>query len=354
MTGDKSQTNNVLRVGIIGEGRMGKSIFYSLLDHPFRLHWIASQEADLHAMQEQLERKLLRSLKTGILTREEMDERLSGTLISADPETVSVCDLVIEAIPEDLELKRKLFSELAEITPSGCILASNSSSIIPSGLFPGDHRNGDIIGIHYFYPVQMKETVELILTGKTEADVREKALTFLRNTNKQVLELNESNSFILNKLFLDIQNEAYRIVEMGKASVQQVDRLVKEHLFAIGIFDFMDEVGIDIMLCAVLNYTRDYPHRDYYSGLISKLELLLEDGKLGRKSGGGFYSYRDGGEVNAGINPLSAETEMEIQEHLRYTYLNAAKRFTMQSRCTIDEMNNAIREYLGLEKGPFE
>jgi len=354
-SGIRNPESGIRIVGIIGEGKMGTSIFYHLLEFPFSLRWIGSTEADTDHLQKQVEKKLRRSVKCGIMNQEEHDRRIQHVVISRELKCLSDCDLVIEAIPEEEELKRHLFKALDEITPPTCILASNSSSINPSKLFIPGSRDSYIIGIHYFYPVPLRETVELILTEKTSPETHEKAESFLIQSGKQILKLNERNSFILNRLFLDIQNEAYRIIEQGKATESQLDNLVKEQLFPIGIFDFMDCVGIDTMLTAIRNYTAEYPHQDYFEGLISRLQQYVMAGKLGQKSGEGFYRYQDNPAGNSGSNiPLSAESAREIAEHLRFTYLNAAKRFTMQSRCTIDEMNTAIKEYFGLEKGPFE
>ena len=347
--------SSIQTIAIVGEGKMGTSIFYSLLDQPFTLRWAGSREADIEAMQQQLEKRLRRSLKSGIITQEEHDVRLNQIAISNDLHDASDCDLVIEAIPEELTLKRQIFADLDRVTKSSCILATNSSSIIPSLLFVSGERDAQIIGMHYFYPVPLKETVELIFTEKTSSEVRASAKAFLHQTGKQILLLNESNGFILNRLFLDIQNEAYRIVDQGMASVEQIDTLIKEQLFPVGVFDFMDHVGIDTMLAAVRNYTSDYPHKDYYLGLINKLQSLVDAGNLGLKSGEGFYRYQEGQKrISTSPPPLSPEVVREITDHLRFTYLNTAKRFTMQSGCTIDEMNQAIREYFGLEKGPFE
>ena len=334
---------------------MGTSIFYSLVNLPYSLRWIGSEDADLEKLEQSFKKKIRRALKGGIMRQDEHDNLLQRTIISTDLNHASDCDLVIEAIPEELTKKKQLFVTLDKVTKPSCILASNSSSINPSQLFACTNREDRIIGIHYFYPVQLKETVELIFTEKTSSEVRENAISFLHNSNKLILELNESNSFILNRLFLDIQNEAYKIAEQGKATEEQIDTLIKEHLFPVGVFDFMDNVGIDTMLAAVKNYISTYPHQDYYSGLIHKLQALVYAGKLGMKSGQGFYLYRDGQRIIPdSLHLLPTDIIHEILEFLRFTYLSAAKRFTMQSGCTIGDMNLAIREYLGLEKGPFE
>ncbi|MBL7137706.1 MAG: 3-hydroxyacyl-CoA dehydrogenase family protein, partial [Bacteroidales bacterium] len=218
--------SSIQTIAIVGEGKMGTSIFYSLLDQPFTLRWAGSREADIEAMQQQLEKRLRRSLKSGIITQEEHDVRLNQIAISNDLHDASDCDLVIEAIPEELTLKRQIFADLDRVTTPSCILATNSSSINPSLLFVSGERDARIIGIHYFYPVPLKETVELIFTEKTSSEVRASAEAFLHQTGKQILLLNESNGFILNRLFLDIQNEAYRIVDQGMASVEQIDTLI--------------------------------------------------------------------------------------------------------------------------------
>lgn len=355
LLGAKRQSNGIQTVGIIGEGKMGTSIFYSLVDLPYSLRWIASKKADLTKLQQGFEKKIRRALRNGIMSQKEHDDNYQGTKISSDPSDASDCDLVIEAIPEVLKLKQELFFSLDNIIKPSCIFASNSSSINPSQLFTGSDREERIIGMHYFYPVPLKETVELIYTDKTSSGVLEIVEFFLHNTNKHILQLNESNSFILNRLFLDIQNEAYKIVEQGKATEEQIDEWVKIHLFPVGLFDFMDSVGIDTMLASVMNYIALYPHPEYYSGLVKKLQSLVDAGNLGMKSGQGFYRYHDSQRILSGSSVhLPDDSVREIIEFLRFTYLNTAKRFTMQSGCTVGEMNLSIREYLGLEKGPFE
>ncbi|MFH1160363.1 MAG: 3-hydroxyacyl-CoA dehydrogenase family protein [bacterium] len=342
-------------IGIIGEGKMGTGIFYFLLDFPFTLRWIGSSSADLEKLKQSLGKKLNRSLKAGLIDQRTYENKLVRTVISNDLQLVADCDLVIEAVNEDLDLKKELFVQLDKSIPQASILASNSSSITPSRLFVSEPRNPYIIGLHYFYPVQLKNIVEVILTDRTSGEVRSRIEDFLSSTGKQYLLLNESTAFILNKLFLDVQNEAFRIVDQGVIGFGGMDRLVKETLFPFGVFDFMDSVGIDTMLASVLNYTSGYPHQDYFAALIAKLTSLTGTGKLGIKSGEGFYDYRESQPQQSKPDPdLPEKIRAEIAGHLKNTYLSAAKRFTMQSKCSIDEMNHAVKEYFGIEKGPFE
>jgi 3-hydroxybutyryl-CoA dehydrogenase len=342
-------------IGIIGEGKMGSSLFHFLADFPLKIRWITSQDADVGLLQNSLEKKWKRQWKNGLISQADYDDKIARMIISRDLTHAGQCDLVIEAIWEDPIRKKELFLQLDQVIERHCILATNSSSILPSRLFISPARDPYIVGLHYFYPVQIRNIAELIFTDRTTEGVKNRVQQFLQSTGKNFLLLNEANAFILNKLFLDIQNEAFRLVHDGVISVPELDNLVKDTIFPAGIFEFMDQVGLDIMLTSVLNYTAGYPHQDYFDPLITRLGTMVATGKLGVRSGEGFYRYpRDPVRHEKKESGLTESLRAEIARHLKNTYLNSARRCTMQSRCTIDEMNEAIREYFGLTKGPFE
>ena len=208
-------------------------------------------------------------------------------------------------------------------------------------------------------------------TGKNTPEVIQRTTDFIQDIQKNPLVLDPDNGFILNRLFLEVQNEGWHLIEQGSVTPAQLDQLVAARLFPFGLFDFMDQVGIDTMKTSVERYISDYPHRDYYEGLLNKLIRLEKAGHLGKKSGQGFYSWRlpdsPGGTLNRhpGIiekngadqtktASIPKEVQEEILNHLYHTWINAARRFTMQSGCTIEEMNTAIKDYFDLEEGPFD
>jgi len=340
---------NIRKVGIIGEGKMGTGIFNYLLDYGFTIYWIGSQEADTAKMEKSFRKKIDRARENGILDETSHQRLIAETYISGDLNDLMTCDLVIEAIPEVLDLKRSLFLKLNALVLPSCILASNSSSINPSNMLPSPSRNTTFVGLHFFYPVPLKNIVELVVTDLTSDATILTLQQFLEEIRKRYLLLNEKNSFLLNKLFLDFQNEAFRIVNDGHISMEMMDNLVRVHFFPIGVFEFFDNVGNDTMLEAIVNYTKDYPHKDYYFPLIHRLESMVKEGKLGLKSRSGFYDYSvPKSEASSSDFPAS------VIEHLRFSYITSAKRFTAQSHLPIDDMNFAIKEYFGIEKGPFE
>jgi 3-hydroxybutyryl-CoA dehydrogenase len=339
--------SGISKVGIIGEGKMGTGIFNYLVDFDLDLVWVCSAEADADKISRQFGKKIKRALDAGIIDKERF-EYLQGTLISKDLNSVHDCDLIIEAIPELLALKKDMFVQLDKIVKPGAIFASNSSSINPSELFPASRRSGNFMGLHFFYPVPLKNIVEVTVTKDTTDLTLNAIESFLNHIGRRFITLDEKNSFMLNRIFLDFQNEAFLIVQSGRCNYLQMDQLVKNHLFPFGVFDFIDSVGLDTMLSSILNYTRDYPQKSCYSRLIETLSLLVSHGKLGLKTHEGFYKYPMEDIV---VNP--AETEGEIVDYLRQTWLSSAKRFTMLAHLPIDDANYAIKEYFDIARGPF-
>ena len=343
-----SHTNRINRVGIVGEGKMGTGIFYYLVNFGFDLVWLCSPEADTEKLNRQFGKKIKRSLDSGMIDRQQYD-RLLLTPITSNINSLSGCDLVIEAIPEVLEQKKKLFLQLDECVKPDAVFTSNSSSLNPSEIVPPGQRTNLFAGLHFFYPVQLKNIIEFTITDETSDQAILLIELFLKDINRRFITLNENNSFILNKIFLDFQNEAFRIVQAGHCTFIQMDQMVKRHLLEFGVFDFCDSVGIDTMLASIENYTRNYPHKDYYAPMLSALRNLASEGKLGIKTQQGFYTYPIPSDVIE-----EPDGSPEIMEHLRQTFYSSSKRFTALSHLPIGDMNWAIKEYFGIEKGPFE
>ncbi len=335
-------------IGIIGEGKMGSNIFNYLLDFDFTLVWICSQDADPEGLQKGFLKKISRKLATGIITKEQFHTKKTGITITKNLNAAAACDLIIEAIPEIPEKKQAIFQRLDVITRTDCLFTSNSSSINPGGMIPSEARKQTFAGLHFFYPVGLKNIVEITFPETASDETRMKLYKFCDNIQRKFLVLNEKNSFILNRIFLDFQNEAYQLVKNGHISMKNLDELVRNNFFPFGVFDFMDSVGLDTMLSAIKNYIADYPHQDYFSSLINELNEKISQGYLGQKSGQGFYPLPQDEKTD------SFTDQENIVYHLRQTFYSSAKRFTLQSHASLDEMNHAIREYFGLEKGPFE
>ncbi|MEI6683638.1 MAG: 3-hydroxyacyl-CoA dehydrogenase family protein [Bacteroidota bacterium] len=335
------------KVGIIGAGKMGSGIFYFLISQPFELVWICSERTNLEKITKQFAKRIRRALETGTIDKARYDA-LVLTPVTPDLAALQDCDLVIEAITENLEEKQKLFGEIDRIIHKEAILTSNSSSINPSALLPGNDGLRQVAGLHFFYPVQVVDIVEITLPSGLTAGSVKKLESFLKTIGRSHITLDEQNSFILNRIFLEVQNAAFRIVKDGSCTFEQMDQLVKSNLFPFGIFDFCDAVGLDTMVIAIRNYTREYPQKAPYEEFIAALEKLVAAGKLGVKTHEGFYRY-----------PLTDHTVEppeyadDIEEHLRHTWLSACERFTASLPVPQQGMTHAIEEYFGISQDPL-
>jgi len=340
--------NGIRKVGIVGEGKMGSALLNYLTGFDLELSWACSREADIERIRKQYGKRINRLLEAGII---DINKHLAlrQTTISHELYDLNGCDLIMEAIPENEEQKRLLFATLDPLVNQDCIFASNSSSIKPSLISPSSHRQEKFTGLHFFYPIGFKNIVELTVLPETSSRTILKTEAFLNAIQRFFLTLDEKNSFILNKIFLDFQMTAFEIVKKGYCNFRQMDELVKKDLFAFGVFDFMDGVGLDTMLVSIQNYISGYPHKSWYEPLVLQLQEMVGQGKLGMKTGEGFFHYP--------LDPIQ-EAEWQdtgaISEHLRQTWFSAVKRFTAQSHLPIGDINFAVKEYFGLLKGPFE
>jgi 3-hydroxybutyryl-CoA dehydrogenase len=330
-------------IGIIGEGKMGTNLLYYLLDMDFNLTWICSPVADLEKLRRNFSKRLGRSLEAGIIDEKRFQSIMERIKISDSLEDVASCELIIEAVTEDPEIKKQLFLKLDRIAPPACILTSNSSSINPSSLIPSENRKDKFAGLHFFYPIALKDIVEVILVPETSKETLKQLTGFLKSIRRRFLLLEEKNSFILNRIFLQFQNDAFLLVNEKKASLQQIDRIVKEHFFPMGVFEFFDSVGLDIMLASVKNYSKDDPSEAQYHPLIGQLQDLVSKGKLGTKTKGGFYGE--------GISPDSGypENDKEITAKLQASYEQAFRQFCKSSGIPPAELKTAMDEYFGAE-----
>jgi 3-hydroxybutyryl-CoA dehydrogenase len=330
-------------IGIIGEGKMGTNLLYYLLDMDFDLTWICSREADLDKLQKYFRKKMARSLEAGILDEERFHDILEHVKISKEVTDLASCDLIIEAISEDPEAKRRLFRLLDKIATPGCIFTSNSSSINPSELIPSENRKDKFTGLHFFYPIALKDIVEVIRTKETSKETLQQIILFLKTIRRRFLLLEEKDSFILNRIFLQFQNEAFLLVNEQKASLQQIDRIVRERFFPTGVFDFFDSVGLDVMLVSVKNYVKDDPEEKRYQALIGQLQQLVSEGRLGMKTKCGFYSEE------TAPDPGFPENDGQIISRLQVSLEKAFSRFCLSSGIPAAELKTALDEYFGAE-----
>jgi 3-hydroxyacyl-CoA dehydrogenase len=336
-------------VGIIGSGRMGSDIAALLEERGHALVMICENGAESEKHEARRERRLRRLVKSGVLDESGAAEKRAGFVISSDIAALDRCDLIIEAVPEDLDLKRELFARIEGVVPSHALMATNSSSLVPSRVFSGMTMSDRCLGLHFFYPARLKNILEVTRSRDTSPETVTAVTAWLGSLGRRYLLLDEDNAFVLNRAFLDLQALGFWLHVVRGMSVRAVDNAVRAGLFADGLFSFFDAVGLDVMLASIKNYTGPSP-AELYRPMIGLLEAMTGAGNLGRKSGCGFYDY---GADNPGSD-CDQEVDRAAVDALRAAYVSGACAFVSRGVCSAEEMDYALMEYMGLDQGPCE
>jgi 3-hydroxybutyryl-CoA dehydrogenase len=239
---------------------------------------------------ERIRASMEKAVTKGRLTAEGRDAalgRLAGTVEVGD---LADCDLVIEAIVENLDLKRAVYGELDRVAKPEAIFASNTSSLTITELAMASGRPERFLGLHFFNPVPVMQLVEVVRTLMTAPEVAEEAHGFVRRLGKEPVAARDNSGFIVNRLLVPYLLDAVRALEEGVGSVEDIDQAMKLGCgYPMGPFTLLDFVGLDTTYYIADIMFAEYRERRFAPPPLLKQMVLA--GRLGRKSGRGFYDY---------------------------------------------------------------
>jgi len=329
--------NEIKTIGIIGSGKMGSDLFNYLSDFKFNLKWYTRNEDHQGTIKKTFHKKIKRQLKHGIISQE-VFELKSKYQITTNLNQLSDCDLVIESIIEELDVKVELFNKLENIVKPSCILASNSSSILPSEISADLKTKSRILGIHFFYPIAFKNIVEVVQSKYTDEISVEKVKIFLSEIKRFFLLQEEKEAFILNRFLLQLQIRAFELLNKSELSYNQFDQISQKLIPEFGLFEVMDHVGHNTMYNAILNYSRMEEDKTKYKAILDEL--------LHRKSNreGHFFIQPD-----AEKRSVDKQIESKIIEELNQTANNYINFFSEEYNLNIYNLNKAIEEFCGIK-----
>jgi 3-hydroxybutyryl-CoA dehydrogenase len=279
-------------VAVVGAGSMGRQIALNTALHgyPVRL-WDASPE-QMQAARSWVDEYVVGRLEKRRWTLEQADQARRNLVFSGSlAEACAEADLAIEAVVEDVEVKRRVFGDLDELCPPRAILATNSSTIVSSRLVDVTGRPALVANMHYFNPAMVMEVVEVVQGPHTAPETAETLVEFCRRTGKQPIWMKrEIDGFIANRLLGAVIREAGRLVDEGYATFEEVDLAAEKALgHPMGPFRLLDMTGVDISyLVSQDRYKRSGKDEDKPARCI---EERVKAGHLGRKTGQGFYTY---------------------------------------------------------------
>ncbi|MBT7063284.1 MAG: 3-hydroxybutyryl-CoA dehydrogenase [Euryarchaeota archaeon] len=281
---------DIKKIAVLGAGQMGNGITQVAACAGYNVTMIDIQQEYVDRGIAAIEKSLAKLVSKERMTQEDADASRARISLSIDRSVCADCDLVIEAVPEILDLKVSIFQELDDICKPETILASNTSSISISTIADATNRPDKVIGMHFMNPVPIMKLVEIINGKETSEQTNAAVIQASENMGKTALSCNDSPGFVSNRILCPMLNEAILTLQEGVAQPDAIDGIMKLGMnHPIGPLALCDLIGLDTVL-HIMNVLHEGMGDDKYAPA-PLLVQMVEEGKLGRKSGQGFYSY---------------------------------------------------------------
>ena len=288
--GVEATPRTVEKVGVIGTGTMASGIVEVCAKNGYEVVVRARGEDKVAAVRAKVEASLEKAVQRGKLEEAERDAALARITGTTDLDALAECDLVVEAVVEDLAVKRALFAALDEVLKPGAVLATTTSSLPVIECATATSRPQDVVGMHWFNPATVMRLVEVVPTVTTAPDVVATVLEVCRRTGKHPVLCGDRAGFIVNALLFPYLNDAVKMLEAHYATIDDVDNaMTKGCGHPMGPFALMDVVGLDVTLAIQRTLFQEF--REPGDAPAPMLEHLVRAGYLGRKTGRGFRDY---------------------------------------------------------------
>ena len=281
---------SITKIAVLGAGQMGNGITQVAACSGYDVIMVDIQQEYVDRGIAAIEKSLAKLVSKERMTQEDADASRARISLSIDRSVCADCDLVIEAVPEILDLKISIFQELDTLCKPETILASNTSSISISTIAEATNRPEKVIGMHFMNPVPIMKLVEIINGKETSDQTNTSVIQASEKMGKIPLSCNDSPGFVSNRILCPMLNEAILTLQEGVAQPEAIDGIMKLGMnHPIGPLALCDLIGLDTVL-HIMNVLHEGMGDDKYSPAPLLIEMVQE-GKLGRKTGQGFYSY---------------------------------------------------------------
>lgn len=279
-----------MKVAILGAGVMGKGIAIACASSGLETVLVRASQSRTDEVKKAIGEMLDKSVNKGKLLDQEKENILSKITTTASWEDTEGCDIVVESIVENEEIKVKAFQTLEMIMDGKGILASNTSTLSLTDMASRLRHSESFIGLHFFNPPTVMKLVEVIPTLRTNQETIDKALKFVRALKKEPIIVQDSTGFVVNRLLVPYLIDAIRVWESRTASIRDIDSAMQWGCnFPMGPFALMDYIGLDIVLAMANNLYEEF--KEPHLAPPPVLKRLVRAGELGRKTKRGFYDY---------------------------------------------------------------
>ncbi|MBS3784727.1 MAG: 3-hydroxyacyl-CoA dehydrogenase [Anaerolineae bacterium] len=336
----------IFKAGVVGAGTMGGEIAQVITYAGLPVVMKDIDQGMLDAGMEQIRSIYQGRVDKGKMSATDMASKLDLVTPTLSYDEFGDVDIVIEAVPEKMGIKKQVFQELEEVCPEQTIFASNTSALSISEMAAATDKPHKVIGMHFFNPAHVMKLVEVIPGLDTGRETQDDVVMFAETLRKIPVVVQECPGFLVNRLLMPYLNEATLALEEGAATATEIDKAVVEWGMPMGPFTLMDMLGIDV--CA---HVGEYLYSEYGERMTPArlFEKLLEAGRLGEKSGAGFYDH-PGGEsedVHEMIEELQASGEVKTGtsfsvERLMYPLINEAAQCVLENVATMTDIDMAM------------
>ncbi len=287
----------LIKVGIIGSGAMGSGIAQVAAMAGHEVHVYDANPVAAQAAASNLKKSLQKLVEKGKCTQENADQILANIFFQSSIDKLNSCSLIIEAIVEDLSIKKEVFVAIESIVSDTCILASNTSSLSIASIASACKNPERFIGIHFFNPANIMPLVEIIPAIQTDDKITQQSIDLIKSWGKTVVVCKDTPGFIVNRVARSFYGEAIRMMEEGIADIATIDWAMKEiGGFKMGPFELMDFIGHDVNYKVTETVWEQLFYDARFKPSLSQ-KRLYEAKRFGRKSGIGFYDYRENAAV---------------------------------------------------------
>ena len=283
--------HNIKTVGVAGSGTMGAGIAIVAARAGFKTIVFDTQQAALDRARKQTEGFFAKSVERKKLTQTQVDTMLANSTATTRIDDMAACDIVIEAVFENLKVKHDLLAQLNKACKPEALFASNTSTLSITEIAAGSGRDEKFVGMHFCLPAQLMKLIEMSPGLRTSDETFNAAWDFAKALGQIPVKTKDNPGFILNYFLVPFNNDAIRLVEAGVAAPADIDRAIKTGLgYPMGPLELLDLVGLDThLLVAEALYASTHEPRAAVPALVKR---MIAAGQLGRKTGQGFYTYK--------------------------------------------------------------